>query len=241
VSGCVLLHGFALGPASWASFPGFAPASVGHADAAEVEVASFEAEVDRLASRIGAETRGPRHLVGYSMGARLGLGLLVRHPRLFVSATLVGAHPGLPTEEERAARREVDARFVALLRERGVEAFAEAFEAQPIFATRARAPEARRLAQAELRRSHPAEGLARSLLRCGLGAMPSFEGALPGIEAPVELVAGGEDAKFLALARAMAARLPRARVHVVEGAGHDVPLERPDALRERLRPHVGEP
>jgi 2-succinyl-6-hydroxy-2,4-cyclohexadiene-1-carboxylate synthase len=238
MSACVLLHGFALGPSSWGSVPGFAPASVGHADAVDVEVASFEAEVDRLASRIEAETRGPRHLVGYSMGGRLGLGLLARHPRLFDSATLVSAHPGLRTEAERAARREADGRWAELLREAGVEAFASAFEAQPIFLTRARAPEARVLAQAKLRRSHTSEGLVRSLRCCGLGAMPCLEDALPEIATPVDLVVGVDDAKFLALARSMAERLPRARLCVIEDAGHDVPLERPDALLALLRPHV---
>jgi 2-succinyl-6-hydroxy-2,4-cyclohexadiene-1-carboxylate synthase len=240
MSACVFLHGFALGPLSFDALRertrGFAPASVGHAEAADVDVPSFEAEVDRLAALIERETGGPRHLVGYSMGGRLGIGLLVRHPRLFGSATLISAHPGLSTEVERAARREADERWVALLRDEGVEAFAAAFEAQPIFETRARAPEASVSAQAKLRRSHSALGLVRSLRRCGLGAMPSFEPSLPGVDVPIDLVAGEDDAKFLALARNMAARLPRARLHVVPGAGHDVPLEREDALFPLLRP-----
>ena len=51
---------------------------------------------------------------------------------------------------------------------------------------------------------------------------------------PVELVVGERDEKFRAIAERMAERLPDARLHVVEGAGHAVHLERPDAVAELL-------
>ena len=51
---------------------------------------------------------------------------------------------------------------------------------------------------------------------------------------PVELVVGERDDKFRAIAGRMAERLRDARVHVVEGAGHAVHLERPDAVADVL-------
>ncbi len=45
---------------------------------------------------------------------------------------------------------------------------------------------------------------------------------------------GERDEKFRAIAERMAAALPSARVRVVEGAGHAVHLEVPDALVELL-------
>jgi pimeloyl-ACP methyl ester carboxylesterase len=49
---------------------------------------------------------------------------------------------------------------------------------------------------------------------------------------PVDLVVGERDEKFRALALQMAAALPRARIHVVGGAGHAVHLEAPDAVAQ---------
>ena len=51
---------------------------------------------------------------------------------------------------------------------------------------------------------------------------------------PVTLIAGARDEKFRAIAERMAASLPRARVEIVEGAGHAVQLERPDTVAALL-------
>ena len=45
---------------------------------------------------------------------------------------------------------------------------------------------------------------------------------------PVLIVAGEDDPKYAGIAREMAARIPRAVCRVVPGAGHAVPLERPE-------------
>lgn len=136
----LLLHGFTGSPESWAPvirlLPAgtrvVAPALAGHAGALGDDAPDFEREVDRLAGFVPA---GPVHVAGYSLGARLALGLLVRHGSLFGGATLVGVHPGLPTEAERAARRREDAELERLLIEQGVEAFVDEWERRPLFAT----------------------------------------------------------------------------------------------------------
>ncbi|MBC7171647.1 MAG: alpha/beta fold hydrolase, partial [Polyangiaceae bacterium] len=118
MSALVLLHGFTGAPESFdavrAHLPSgivvHAPACLGHADARDVSVASFEDEVDRLASSIAAVTTPPRVLAGYSMGGRLALGLLARHSGLFEHAVIVSAHPGLEDASAREARRRDDAR-----------------------------------------------------------------------------------------------------------------------------------
>jgi pimeloyl-ACP methyl ester carboxylesterase len=50
---------------------------------------------------------------------------------------------------------------------------------------------------------------------------------LPAVRIPTLLVAGAHDRRYRALAIAMAARLPDARVAVVPDAGHTVHLENP--------------
>ena len=98
----VLVHGFTGSPTSWeavvARLPSdwtvIAPALVGHRGGPVGDPGrGFEAEVDRLAEWVRARTSEPSHLVGYSLGARLGLGMLVRHPAQFARATLIGTNP----------------------------------------------------------------------------------------------------------------------------------------------------
>jgi 2-succinyl-6-hydroxy-2,4-cyclohexadiene-1-carboxylate synthase len=236
-----LLHGFTGAPSSFdgvvsALRPELcaAPALWGHGAVASPAPGSFEAEVDRLAAVLRA--RAPRfHLAGYSLGGRLAIGLLVRHPRLFRSATLIGAQPGLDSEDERAARRDADARLCALIAERGVPAFVDAWEKLPLFASQENAPATALSAQRATRLSHAPAGLIASLRLTGLGEMPSYWDALGGIELPTTLVVGSRDEKFTGIAREMAARMPRAKLEVVPGAGHNVLLEAESAVIEVLR------
>ena len=55
---------------------------------------------------------------------------------------------------------------------------------------------------------------------------------------PVTLMAGEEDPKFLALAREAAALLPTARVVTVPDAGHNLLLERPEAVAHVLNRNI---
>jgi len=68
-----------------------------------------------FASEVVAQDPEP-YLVGYSMGGRLALHSLIAQPKLWKGATIISAHPGLSTEEERVARRRKDAEWFDLSR-----------------------------------------------------------------------------------------------------------------------------
>ena len=213
-----------------------APAALGHdGTPGPADVATFEAEADRLADVIRGRLSRPAHLVGYSMGGRLALGLLVRHAGLFHSATLIGASPGLSTAGERADRVARDEEWARLLDEEGLDTFVAAWEALPLWATQAGVPAERLARQRAIRRSHDPRGLARSLRVVGLGRMPDYRDRLAGVDVPVRLVVGARDPKFRALAEEMTSRLPRSTVVAVPGAGHNVVLERPREIATLLR------
>ena len=84
------LHGFTGSPASFTGLlesltetcRPFAPTLLGHGGTPASEppsgVTSFEAEVDRVARSIRGHFNRPTTLIGYSLGARIGLGLLDR-------------------------------------------------------------------------------------------------------------------------------------------------------------------
>ncbi|WP_394841533.1 alpha/beta fold hydrolase [Pendulispora brunnea] len=239
----LLLHGFAGGPFAWDRVISMLsserrilrPALLGHgADALEAKGASFEDEVERIAAQVRNAGLHGVHVCGYSLGGRVALGLLARHGHLFARATLIGVNPGLATVREREERLAADERWIERLRRDGVEAFLDAWEEQPLFASqRGLAPEA--LAeQRSLRRQHSVAGLARAMEVLGLARMPNYWEDLPRMAIPVTLMVGADDAKFLALAHAMAPRLAAATTVVVPGAGHNVVLEKPSAVVQAL-------
>ena len=220
-----LLHGFAGDPHSWddviAAWPGRddfdAIALPGHGspilDTWDANLAAIDVS--------GAEV-----VIGYSLGARVALGLVAANR--IARAILVGVNPGLPAHDlaARRARREVDAVWAKLLRTEGVERFLAAWEAQPLFATQHRVPSARLAARRARRLALDPEQLARSLETMGLAEMPDYSSTSL---ANVVLVAGAEDTKFIAIAHALAAPL-----HLIADSGHDPTLEQPEALAHAL-------
>lgn len=245
----VLIHGFSGSPASWRRVealldaPSHALAVGGHGGESPPAISSgpaaFEAEVDRLAAVVQAEVPAPRLAVGYSLGGRLALGLLVRHPELFLGAVLIGANPGIGGEGARVARRGDDERWARLIEEEGLAVFDDEWSALPLFASQHDLDAGRLAGQRRTRLRHDPAALGAAMRALGLGAMPDYRPVLPGVVCPVDLIAGSLDTKFVALARKMAETLPNAAVHVVEGAGHNVPLEAPAELARLLNATVG--
>ena len=240
----VLLHGFTGSPASWAPVVALldreleldliVPPLVGH-DPAAPRVASFDEEVARLVAVACAadDDVAAVHLAGYSLGARLALAMLIAAPGRFESATLIGVNPGLENDDERADRRSADRRWIDLL-ERGIVPFVDEWEKQPLWATQSRLPEEIRAAQRAERLAHDPHGLQDSLRATGLAEMLDLRPRLPLLVSPVTLMTGAEDPKFLSLAQETAALLPHARLVVVPDAGHNLLLERPEAVALEL-------
>jgi 2-succinyl-6-hydroxy-2,4-cyclohexadiene-1-carboxylate synthase len=246
VNGLVLLHGFTGSPASFdglldaleperRALSVFRPALLGHEPSApNLHVRRFEEEVDRLAALIRAAGFAGAYLCGYSLGARLALGLLARHPYVFRGASLIGVNPGLSSDAERARRVGVDERWCELLLGQGLPAFSAAWEAQPLFATQARVAPARREAQRRLREGHSVPGLVRSLRVVGLGQMPDYRGVLGMQPRRVQLVVGALDTKFERLARELQRGSRHVTLDVIPDAGHNLPLEVPGELARVL-------
>src|SRR5262249_12121699 len=133
-------------------------------------------------------------------------------------------------ESERSDRRVADEKWCAMLLERGVSEFVTAWENLPLFESQhALVAEVHEKQRAE-RLASSADGLVQSLRATGLAAMPSYWNALSDVRVPVTLVVGSLDRKFTSIAEKMAARIPGARLEVVPGSGHNVLLERPEAV-----------
>lgn len=252
----VLLHGFTGGPQSWHAVllelhvpqgvDVIAPHLAGHGEQPETlgvdpSNHSFDAEVDRLAhvcvSR-GVSSTNRAFMVGYSLGARLGLGLLVRYPHLFERGLLVGVNPGLEDDAERRWRRVHDETLAQKAERLGLDAFLDHWQALPLFDSQAALPETTRRAQALLRRANTAQGLALSLRTCGLGQMPNYTSRLSTLCLPLQLVVGERDERFVGLSERLSRVLTNASLHLVPACGHNVPLEAPAALAALIQAHL---
>lgn len=237
----VLLHGFTGRAANWRpllprlarqwrviaiDLPGHgdsgAPAGV-----ARYKMAHVAADLVELVTRRAA---APAHWLGYSMGGRLALYVAVKHPGLMQSLIVESATAGLSNTAERQARRAADEALAARIERDGIAAFVDSWEQLPLFAGLARLPEEARAALHNQRLDNNPAGLANSLRGMGAGAQPSLWSRLASATAPTLLIAGAEDAKFVALNERLSTALPNATLCLVADAGHTVHLEQPEAF-----------
>lgn len=76
---------------------------------------SWKENVALLAEQVAAATESrPADIVGYSLGARLSLGLLAEYPELIATLTLISVNPGLETRHQRHQRRHDDRTWITL-------------------------------------------------------------------------------------------------------------------------------
>jgi 2-succinyl-6-hydroxy-2,4-cyclohexadiene-1-carboxylate synthase len=216
-----------LGPLALVSLPGHGPAPwFPRGDSFDDTLSALVEEVSRALPR-------PALLLGYSMGARIALGLWLKAPALFRGALLLGVDPGLSDQTARAQRRAWDAAQAARILSLGVEKFSEEWAALPLFATQATLPREVQEKQGHERREHTAEGLAWAMRALGLGNMPAYTEALAERTRFVRLLSGARDEKFSALGRSLAPR--GLDHHTIEGAGHNLAIEAPAAVAASLR------
>ena len=191
----------------------------------------YDAETERLLGLVRERFQSsPVHLVGYSMGGRLALGMLLKATSQFRSATLISARRGLESAEERAKRREADERWAKMLRSVPLSQFLDTWEARPLFSTMKQLAPATLARLREQRRKHDPVALAHAMMALSLANMPSLSAELSTIQCRVLLMAGEKDANFVEFSADLARRIPNSRTIVVSGAGHNLPLERPDEV-----------
>ena len=166
-------------------------------------------------------------VMGYSMGARTALRLALDHPDICAGLVLESASPGFATEAERVGRRAEDEARAARIERDGVRAFVREWEQLPLWQSQSQLDPETIAKQREIRLSQSAVGLASSLRGAGAGNEPSVLDELPNLAVPVLLLAGALDTLYVAHARAMAARIRSATVHIEPEAGHALHLERP--------------
>lgn len=241
----VLLHGFTGTLSTWAAFvaavDGFTTIAIDHighggtAAPGAVERYRMDRAVDDLVAVVRALGHDRATWAGYSLGGRTALQVAVRHPDAVSALILEGASPGLESAGERDARIEADERLAMMLEQEGLERFVDHWESIPLWASQQRTLTAeQRGALRAQRLQGSVVGLANSLRGMGTGSQSWVGDRLAQVDVPVLLVAGRLDTKYVAIAEEMGATFPRARVRIIEDAGHAAHLEQPAAFIEAV-------
>jgi 2-succinyl-6-hydroxy-2,4-cyclohexadiene-1-carboxylate synthase len=231
----ILLHGFSHTGRSWAPvraevgerYRCFAPDLPGHGDLAWRRPCTPGA----VAAYLRAAPGGDHLLCGYSMGGRLALRAALDNPGRVARLVLVSCGPGIADPAEREARLREDRALAERIEALPLEQFVDEWAAQPLFATVPRGVAG--LAREDRMRNVP-ECLAAALRGMGQGATEPMWDRLPELAMPVTILAGERDEKYRAIATAMAERIADAHVVTVRGAGHALPLEKPEVVAGAL-------
>lgn len=161
-------------------------------------------------------------VVGYSMGARVGLHVALAHPERVRRLVLIGGTRGIADEAVREARRASDERLATRILEIGVEAFLAEWRRQPIFADLV--PDADEDAA---RLPQSSNGLAGSLRLAGTGSQEFLDERVREMRAPVLAIAGARDDRFAREAEAIARSAPSGDFAIVPAAGHAAHVAQP--------------
>lgn len=243
----IALHGFGLGPGAFVDvaaalpFELRAPELAGHGDSA---AQAFDDVVANVAELVLAQPSRPI-LWGYSLGARIALAVALRTTQttqatqaMLAGLVLESGSAGIADEQERATRRALDESRARALESGGVEAFFRTWDAQPLFASMSARDDvsARRRA---LRARHDAKRLADALRAFSPGARRPLHAELQQIAVPTLLIAGADDGRFVAEARALQA-IPSSTLALLSGCGHAPHLEDPLAVAAALTAFIQE-
>ncbi len=150
------------------------------------------------------------HLIGYSMGGRIAMGYAEKHPEQVATLTVISAHPGLKSGEEREKRLEHDREWAKLLFELPIDDFLKRWYDQSIF--NAFRPDF------SMRKQQNIDGLAAALIHFSLGRQLYYE-----ID---RCLVGEKDEKFRALYK---------NPILIPNAGHMVHLENPQFVAQLIQ------
>ncbi len=171
-------------------------------------------------------------LVGYSLGARLALGLAFALGDRVRALIAISGHAGLPAEE-RAARAQFEQEMAHRLETQSMQQFVDEWVTLPLFATQAtRVSAARRDLQRRTRLAHDPQRVSGAFRVLGTSQMPHYEAELRRLQTRATWLAGERDDKYRALAVRYATSLGRAEILA---GGHNLLLEAPQAVADAVR------
>ncbi|MFU2150852.1 2-succinyl-6-hydroxy-2,4-cyclohexadiene-1-carboxylate synthase [Klebsiella aerogenes] len=225
----VFLHGFSGDRDEWRTvgeaFPAWPRLYLdlpGHGGSADIAVDGFTGVSELLRATLNSYNILDYWLVGYSLGGRVAMNFACQ-PRAGLRGLIVeGGHPGLQDEASRQARLINDSAWAERFRREPLaQVFADWYQ-QPVFAS---LDAAQRASLVALRRRNNGATLAAMLEATSLARQADLRPSLQARDFPFHYLCGERDAKFRAIAQALAAD-----IHIIHHAGHNAHRDNPAAV-----------
>lgn len=195
--------------------------------------------IKSVAAEIAAKLPANSDLLGYSLGGRVALQVALDHQSKLRRLVLISSNAGLRDAKERDRRVRHDLHFAEVLEEDGLGPFVAWWESNPVLKPARVLPRAL-IEQLRCRRlNQDPRGLAGVLRHLGTGVMEDLWPRLGELKLPVLLIAGERDPRYVDVMKAMAAKIPGARLELIPGCGHAVHREAPNELIDLLREFLG--
>ena len=226
----VLLHGFTQNIHCWGPFAfqlgeRFTVIGIdlpGHGDST-ADTVSFEAGAELVHDALASIDAPIDLLVGYSMGGRMALRVLLEHPDSARRMVLIGATAGIDDPQLRQIRIDADQKLADRVRELGPEAFLDFWLNLSLFSALAEDQQFR----AE-RLQHWGTGVVETLLHRGTGNMESLWHRLAEVNHPTMIVAGEHDRKFADTGAKLVTGIgPNAQFQIIQDSSHACHLQHP--------------
>jgi pimeloyl-ACP methyl ester carboxylesterase len=173
---------------------------------------SEEATVADMAAILDAAGAKEAVIGGLSLGGYMSLAFRLAHPARAKALLIVDTGPGFRNAESRAQWNVTALATGERLEREGLAALAG------------------QSAERALSTHRSADGLALAARGMLTQRDSRIIDSLPAIDIPALVIVGAEDAPFRKAADYMAAKIPGARLAVLEGAGHAANLDRPEAF-----------
>ena len=163
-------------------------------------------------------------LLGYSLGGRLALHACLSRPDLWESAIVVGADPGLESEEDKKLQLDRDRNWAERLKREPLQKVVDEWDAQSVFCgIRNQAP--RNLGEMDPDRlSHQFEVFSKGIQQNLVPKLAELK------RPPVLFVSGEKDHKYQGIGEKLAKSSSVVNAQVIADAGHRVPWENPESF-----------
>ena len=190
---------------------------------------SFDDWTEDFCGRVEVHANGEKSiLLGYSLGGRLALHACLSRPDLWKSAIVVGADPGLESEEEKKLQLHRDRNWAERLKREPLEKLVDEWDAQPVFCgIENQAP--RNLGEMDPDRlSQHFEVFSKGLQQNLAPKLAELKNL------PILFVSGEKDQKYLVIGKKLAKSSSVINAQVIADAGHRVPWENPESFVQVL-------
>ncbi|VAI57221.1 unnamed protein product [Triticum turgidum subsp. durum] len=209
---------------------------------------TIQSVADLLLKLICDITDGEVVVVGYSMGARIALQMILNENHKISGAVLISGSPGLRHEASRRRRTAIDKSRAQFLLTYGLECFIKTWYSGKMWTSLREHPQFDSLVRTRRKHSNITD-LSKVLADSSIGRQKSLWEDLKHLEKPVLIVAGEKDVKFKEIAERMCSETREngereadcrsnqelCEMIVVPESGHAVHVENPLPLVRAVR------